>query len=122
MPVPLSADIRRRVVEAYEAGEGGHLRLSRRFSVSICSVRRWVARHKKEQTLLPKPHAGGVPPKITNEELPELFELVREKSDRTVQELTDEWNTRKGTNFHRSSMIRALMRAGLTSKKRLSGP
>ena len=121
MPAPLSEDIRQRVVHAYVSGEGGYLKLSRRFAIAICSVRRWVARYKASQTLSPRPYGSKQTPKITNEELAELKLLVQEKSDRTAQELTDEWNRRKGTALHRSSMIRALLRAGLSLKKRLSG-
>jgi transposase len=118
MPAPLSLDLRERILRAYQAKEGGYETLALRFDVAVKSVRRIVALAKSTGSLAPRPHSGGVVPLILDDELPELREFVKVRADRTAQELADEWSTLKKRAVHRSSMVRALQRAGLTAKKR----
>jgi transposase len=113
----LSIDIRQRVVAAYKANEGGYITLSKRFRVGECSVKRWVALEQETGDVKRRPRGGGNPAKIATESLSKLAELVKEKPDRTNQELADEWNRREGTGLSRSAMVRALKRAGLSLKK-----
>ena len=118
MASSLSLDLRERIFRAYVAKEGGYGTLAARFSVDLKSVRRIVARAKATGSVAPLPHGGGFPPTVTDEQLPELRELVAARPDSTAQELADEWSRRKGQTIHRSSMVRALSRAGLSTKKR----
>jgi transposase len=118
MASPLSLDLRERIFRAYVAKEGGYGTLAKRFAVDLKSVRRIVAKATATGSVAPLPHGGGFPPTITDEELPELLELVASSPDSTAQELADEWSRRKGRVIHRSSMVRALSRAGLSTKKR----
>lgn len=116
----LSIDIRSRIITAYEAGEGGYQKLANRFKVGICSVRRLVALKRTTGDVKARQHGGGIEPKISNDRLQDLVSLVREKPDRTADELRLEWQNRYGTNLGRSSMVRALKRANLSYKKNLS--
>ncbi len=121
MTAPISIDLRRRVVEAYKSGEGGYKKLAERFSLSWNSVRRWVYLERSTQSLAPRPHKVGRTPKIPAPKWPELKRLVMEKPDRTVSELSLEWNKRYDTNIHPSSMGRALIKAGMRFKKNAEG-
>lgn len=53
----LSNDLRQRVVEAYERGEGTQPQIAERFGVGEASVRRWVALKRK---------TGGLEPKVAD--------------------------------------------------------
>jgi len=121
MAVPISIDFRRRVVDAYNSGEGGYKKIAERFKISWNSVRRWVALQKRTNSLEPLPHKTGPDPKISQAQWPKLISFVAEKPDRTISELAEEWNRRFGTKIHASSMGRALRRAGLHLKKRHLG-
>lgn len=121
MPVPLPIELRSRVVEAFNAG-GTLAELAERFSVSVASVHRWVKLDEYYSNLSPKPHGGHREHKIRDEDLAKLKALVLEKPDRTVLELAAEWNTRYAQSIGNAVMGRALLRAGLTFKKRLSWP
>ena len=120
MAAPLSKDLRERIVNAYEQKEGGYKKLAKIFKVGVCSVRRFVALKKATNSISPKPHASGPQPKITNAQTSLLKMIIAEKPDRTLPEITVEWNKRNGTNVHRSSVSRALLRAGITLKKNFS--
>lgn len=119
MPIPLPIELRRRVVEAFNAGGGTLVELSERFSVSVTSVFRWVQLDELYSDLSPKPHGGHREHKIPNEDLEKLRALVFEKPDRTVKELAAEWNSRYSQSVGNAVMGRALLRAGLPFKKRL---
>jgi len=117
MTAPLSKDLRERIVNAYEQKEGGYKKIAKIFKVGVCSVRRFVELKKTTNNIAPKPHNSGPAPKITREQTPLLKEIIAEKPDRTLPEITIEWNERNGTNVHRSSVSRAIQRAGITLKK-----
>lgn len=113
----LSTDIRERVVRAYADSEGGYEALAARFSIGICSVRRWVRLYKETGSVEKRPHKGRQA-KILAEQLPELEALVIEKPDRTTEELKELWNRKNSVELHRSSIVRALQRLKMTVKKR----
>jgi transposase len=117
----LSIDIRKRVVSAYEANEGGFQKIAERFNVGMCSVRRWLTLKKETGDIQKRPRGGGTVVKISDAKLPELISLVQEKPDRTAEELRIEWLKREGGEMGRSSMVRALKRANLSLKKKRSG-
>jgi transposase len=119
MPIPLPIELRSRVVDAFNAGEGTLRELSDRFSISISSVFRWTKLDEHYSDISPKPHSGHREHKISNQDLEKLRALVLEKPDRTVKELAAEWNARYSESVGNAVMGRALLRAGLPFKKRL---
>jgi putative transposase len=121
MAAPLSKDLRERIVNAYEQKEGGYKKLAKIFKVGVNSVRRFVELKRTTNSLAPKPPAGGPAPKITKCQTLLLQEIIAEKPDRTLPELAIEWNKRNGTDVHRSSVSRAILRAKITRKKNVSG-
>ena len=113
----LSNDIRSRLIAAKEAGEGSVLALAKRFKVGSATVQRLFRRVRETSSIEPLPHGGGMPPKIPDSDLPKVIELVREKPDRTIEELTKEWEIRHGVSISTSAMSRTLARCNITQKK-----
>src|SRR5271156_6398648 len=101
----LSKDIRERIVAASKANEGSVRSLAKRFSVGVASLQRLLTRERKTGSIERKPYAGGPKPKIPDSMLPELVALVKEKADRTAEELRIEWRKRTGVTLSRSSMV-----------------
>ena len=56
---PLSLDLRVRIVEAYERGEGSVRELAERFMVAPKSVQTYRKLWKVTGSVLPRPHGGG---------------------------------------------------------------
>lgn len=106
--VPL--DLRQRIVEAYERKEGTYFELARRFGVGEATVYRLV-RLKRER--------GNViaPTGIAEHELSRLIELVGEFPDATLEQLKNVWVSRNHRALSRSSVVRALRRAGIIRNK-----
>ena len=115
---PLSKDIRSRIIKAREAGEGTIRGLATRFKVAVTTIQRLVNLHKKTGSIEPLPRSGGNPAKIPDAELYKLKEIVAEKPDRTIKELTTEWNKKNTVQVTTSTISRSLERCNLTLKKK----
>jgi transposase len=117
MPKPLSIDLRERVARACTEKKSTQEEIAKRFAVGSASVKRIWRLWREKQNVAPRPHGGGTPRKIDSEGEKKVEELVREKPDRTTQELTDTYNKTAKICVSRPSMGRALMRQRLTYKK-----
>lgn len=122
MPNPISRDLRSRIVEAYEAGEGTYDELAERFGVGYATVSRMLRRARERGDLSPEPASGGPLPSIVDEELGDLCAVVEEAPDRTLVDLCDAWESRTGVLVSKSTMGRAVKRAGLTRKQKRFRP
>lgn len=116
MPEPLPVELRRRVVEAYERGEGSYPTIARKFGVGEASVRRWVARWRDLGHLAPEKKGGGRRSDVSVKELEGILEKL---GDANAGEIAAEYNrTRRGkSRRHVSSIKRALYRGGYVVKK-----
>lgn len=118
MPTPLPIELRSRAVNAYTNGEGTVHEIAERFSICARSLFRWLALERCVNDLSPKDYRRGFEAKISSDKYTELAELCSQKSDRTVAELAQAWCQKTGQIVSRSAMGRALLKAGLTLKKR----
>jgi transposase len=113
-------ELRIRVVEAYEAGDGSYSVIAGRFAIGEASVKRWVRLQRRRGELSPTPKAGGTRSTIQQ---PEVDAIVARLRDATANEITVEFNRlRRGSaRVHVSSMKRALHRHGYVIKKNAAG-
>jgi transposase len=117
---PHPIELRVRVVETYEAGEGSYATIAERFAIGEASVKRWVWLKRAAGNVRPQPKRGGTPSRIAGAELDELIVAL---GDPTAGELTAAYNRqRRGrSRVHVSSMKRALHRHGYVVKKNVDG-
>lgn len=113
----ISNDLRARIVDRILRHGETYDVVAAYFQVGSATVNRVVNRYRRTGSFEPLPRGGGNPPWIGDDELPRLRALVAEKPDRTADELAREWTQRFGAALSRSSMVRALKRAGLSVKK-----
>ena len=120
MAEPHPIELRIRVVEAYEAGQGSYPEIAAVFVVGEASVKRWVRLKRQRGDVLPTRKRGGTPSEIAREEIEIALSQVR---DATAGELTAEYNRRRHwrSRVHVSSMKRALHRHGYVVKKNVDG-
>ena len=110
----LPMELRRRIVEAYERKEGTYFELAQRFGVGEATVYRLLKLKRERGNVTP-----GAPTGVTEEELPAFVSLVNEYPNATLEELKAAWISRTRRQLSRSSIVRALRRAGITRKKAL---
>jgi transposase len=116
MPAPHSVELRERVVRAYEQGGESILVVAARFAVAPAALQRWLRRKREDSTVEPRERGGG---NYSPVDVPLLKSIVIELKDATTYELTAAYNQRVGRAkaVHRSSIQRALRRAGFVFKK-----
>src|SRR5262245_14541883 len=112
---PYSQDLRKRVLDTVQRGDGSLRQIARRFRVSISFVTRLLRLHRSTGSVLPRPHGGGNPAALGPEDLERLRELVRQQPDATLEELRQ----RLGASCSTMTISRALRKLGLPRNKKV---
>jgi transposase len=112
-----SMDLRERVVAACDALDGTREQIAARFSVSVSWIRDLLKRRRDTGSIAPKPHGGGRVPALDEAAGARLRAAVKTDEDATLQELA----TAAGVACGPSVVYRALVRLGITRKKKRGG-
>ena len=110
----LSMDLRTRVVQAYDAGEGTSVQLAKRFGVSDRWIRKLLRQRRETNSIAPKQYRRGPKPKLSSDQRQRLVLLARQKPDLTLDQLRRRLRLRCSI----VTIWRALHQAGFTFKRR----
>ncbi len=110
-----SADFRERLVDALDAGLAPG-EAATHFRVSVRTIYRWLARHRRGEALADRPRAGR-PPRLGPERFDELRALVGAHPDATLPEHVARLEASTGIRFSPSHLSRLLGRLDLPLKK-----
>ncbi len=116
MPASLSMDLRKRIVEAYERGDGSCRVLGLRFDVSHSTVAKLVQQFRTEGSLKPRTDRCGRKRSISGEDERALIQHLQEFPDATVQERKQAL----GLTCHAKTVWLSLRRLKARFKKSLS--
>src|SRR5919199_5833506 len=111
-----SRDLRQRIVSSVEGGMPKAL-ASRTFSVSLSSVKRYVDKANRGESLAPKKKRPGAAPKLDEKAMRLLAADLEERPYLTLRERCDYIEAMTGLSVSRSTMCRAIARIGTTRKK-----
>jgi transposase len=114
----ISLDLRERIVSSYDAGEGTREDLARRYRVSLGMVAKLLQQRRQTGDLRPRHRFSGRKPKLLGTHRRQLRALLKEKPDRTLQEL----QLALGVDCTLQAIHYVLGDMGLSYKKRRSGP
>jgi transposase len=115
--------LRKRIIDAYDRGDGSIRGLARLFDVTPSTVQRYLRRRNREGSTEPRTQSRrGPAPLIDASGLRRLRALVAAQNDRTVAEYIELYAAEMGVRVSASVMTRALQRADLRRKKRASTP
>jgi transposase len=112
---PYSMDLRERVIAAVDRQEGSQRQIARRFGISLSAVRDWLRRRRLTGSIAPKPHGGGHPPALDPTHRQQLQELIRQRPDATLDELTKQL----GVACHRMAIWRTLRKLRISRKQKV---
>lgn len=122
--IPLSQDLRRRIIEARQAGAGS-VEVSERFRVSRRTVARLFGAYEQTGDLKPK-QIGGYRRSRLEGHAKVLGRWIDRKADVTLMELRDRCREELGVRVGVNALWHQLRRMGLSSKKndarRRAGP
>ena len=110
-----SQDLRQRILDTVQGGDGTLGQIARRFLVSVSFITRLLQLHRSTGSLEPRPHGGGNPALLGPEDLEQLRELVQKQPDATLEELRQ----RLGVSCSLMTISRALRKLGLPRKKKI---
>lgn len=114
-----SLDLRRKIVNLYERGEGSIRQLATRFAVSPDRVRHLLKQHRETGRIAPKPTAGGPKPTLQANHHEVLRALVATDHDATLAELTIRLAEQTSVQVSPSTISRLLKALNITRKKSL---
>src|SRR5262249_17485327 len=112
---PYSQDLRQRIVDTVQRGEGTIRQIAERFLVSVAFVTRLLQLHRSSGSVEPRPHGGGNPAALTPEDLERLREFIAKQPDATLQECA----AHLGSSCSLATISRALSKLGLPRKKKV---
>ena len=114
-----SVDLRTKIVAAHCLDKRSIRQVAQQFGVSPGCVQRLVKQYRTEGNLQPKKTGKPRFSHLTNAE-PELKKLVAKYPDATLNELCELFALKTGHWVSRSALCRALQKAGLRRKKKLT--
>jgi transposase len=120
MPAPLSLDLRKRIMSAYQAKEGSQRQLAKRFKVSLSFIRDLRRHYLQTGTIEPKPHGGGAVAKLESKHLSIIKTLVDNQPDALLEELCERFTEQTMVQLGTSTMHRAVQNLKLSVKKNVS--
>lgn len=114
--MPISADIRTRLVTAYNEGEGTYDEMAERFKIGRATVSRVLRRVRETGSVEAKP-TGGRKPLLDDEDLESIHFIVLAEPDITLAQLRVRFEADGGRHVCPTTLWRALGRLGLSRKK-----
>jgi len=111
-----SVDFRQKIVDAYENKEGSIRQVAKRFKVAPSFVQKLLKRYQEVESLSPLPHGGGFSSKLVRK-IDVIEQLLDEKNDATLKELSQGFQKKTGIQVSSSTICRALQKLKLTRKK-----
>ncbi len=110
-----SEDLRRKIVSAVGRGMS-KAQAARTFDVSLSSVKRYVNKAKRGESLAPKKSPGSTP-KLDQKAMKLLEEDIKERPYLTLRERREYMKALSGVSVSRFTLCRAIARIGPTRKK-----
>jgi transposase len=108
-----SMDLRERVADAYDRGEGGPKRLAARFRVGLAWVYRLLQRRRQTGSIAPGPRGGGHPRAFDEG----AAERRRDAAAAAPEATLAESRAAAGAHCSPAAVRRALRRPGLTREE-----
>jgi transposase len=113
--IPVSA--RKAAVDAYLSGKGTAEAIAAEFGITTISLHRYVRAARQGQRLDPKPHAGGAPRRVGDEEDQVIRAFLASHPQATLDEVREHLAKQSGTRVSRMTLYRALHRLGIRRDK-----
>jgi len=121
MPAPYSLDLRKKAIEAYEAGEGSQAAIAARFKMCSLTFKRYWKRYQETGSVEAHSKNAGRKPAIQGATAEKrLLKIIRQYPDATLAELCELYNKSKQIKKPVIPMVmhRTLRRLGIKRKKK----
>lgn len=114
---PHSIEFRQKILEVREK-EGTSIRkLADRFCVTKSFIQKLIKQYKETGDIHPYPQGGSPEPKLNQEQLIDLVEIIEANNDATLDELCDLLEERVQVRVSRATMGRITQKLNYSVKK-----
>ncbi len=114
---PHSIEFRQKILEVREK-EGTSIRkLADRFCVTKSFIQKLIKQYKETGDIHPYPQGGSPEPKLNQEQLIDLVEIIEANNDATLEELCDLLEERVQVRVSRATMGRITQKLNYSVKK-----
>ena len=117
MPAPHPPELRQRIIDAYENGEGTYVDIAERFLVGEASVSRWLGLHRRTGSVDAKPMGGNRRGELPADVQQTVLALVRDEPNWTTEELSEQIEEEFNLAVGRERVGRFLRKAGFSFKR-----
>lgn len=102
---PYSIDFRQKIIDVYEKENLSIRKLATRFNVAKSFIQKLLKQYKDTGDISPRKQGGGPPPKLNQEQLIILTEIIDANNDCTLVELWYLLEKKVEVRIEKSTMI-----------------
>lgn len=114
---PYPIEFRQKIIEVREK-EGISIRkLAERFYVTKSFIQKLLKQYQKTRDIHPYPQGGSPEPKLNQEQLIELIEIIETNNDATLEELCNLLEAKSKVRISRATMGRITQKLNYSVKK-----
>ncbi|BAZ36774.1 transposase [Calothrix sp. NIES-4101] len=117
---PYSIDLRQKIVDTYLEDKISQRELATRFKVALSFVQKILKQYRETGNIAPKVREEQTPPKLNEQQLKILEEIVEANNDATLAEIRISLEQKTGVLIGRSTVDRMLKKIGITVKKNIA--
>ncbi len=117
-----SLDFRQKIIDTYLEGVTSQRQLAERFKVALSFIEKLLKQYRETGSIAPKVRIQQTPPKLNEEQLNILKEIVSANNDATLEEIRNELANSTGIMIGRSTVDRMLHRMEIRVKKKPCTP
>lgn len=117
---PYSLDFRQKIFDTYLSGGISQRKLANKFGVSLGFIEKLLKQYRETASIAPKVRTKQTPPKLNEEQIKILEEIVEAKNDATLKEIRSELKEKTGITIGISTVDRMLQRIEISLKKNIA--
>lgn len=113
-----SLDFRQKIFDTYLEDGISQRQLAKRFCVSLSFIQKLIKQYRETTSIAPKVRTKQTPPKLNEEQLNILEEILEAKNDATLKEIRFILQEKTGITIGISTVDRMLQRIEISLKKK----
>ena len=114
-----SLDLRRKILDTYKTGGISQRQLAKRFCVTLGFIEKLLKQYRETGSIAPKIRTKQTPPKLNEQQLNVLFEIVEAHNDATLKEIREQLQEKAGITIGISTVDRMLQKMEISLKKNI---
>lgn len=115
-----SLDLRQKIVDTYLEGGISQRQLAERFCVTLSFVEKILKQYRETGNIAPKIRIQQTPPKLNEEQLNILQDIVEANNDATLSEIREHLKDKTGITIGVSTVDRMLRKLEISLKKNIT--